>query len=490
LLDSLTTTFAANKVNLIVAAVQFDNTNAAGRTISAGNLEIRRGTSTSDPLVSENQYAIVISGTGVVADGMFAVLVGRDTPASDSPTYGVFGGATATGVNAEVKILVLNALASSDSEFTDGGSQSFSSATVLATETTSFPASSSSLPNIIVAAVQIDKGSQDTQVAAAGLELNRGTLCTSTTIASNEYAFGMDDPSSFNGVSVVLVAIDTAGAANQAYVVCGTVSSGGPSNGEAKILAFRGLSANAVDSGSVSIGTSRTVIGTATTSFAAGDDIAIGAIQLSALTSTRTIAATGDDIRRNGEGSGSSNEFAHVVASTTFGGGQYQTFVRKVTTSSSSPSYEGAATAPAASSLNAELKLIAIHVNDSAADYDVHLEIWNLNTNDVAETVKSCTDVATRGEDVRCFIIGVASKTISSTQVVRIRLVHSSASGKVAFDYDDADTTGDSRATVPPPVGIPEFRDIAPPVLATVLIPIVWRWSHGRRPKRGRRALV
>jgi len=362
LLDSLATTRPSGD-NLIVAAIQFDNTNAAARTISAGNLEIRRGPATTDPFVSENQFAIVISATGVIADGMFAVLLGRDASAPASSTYGVFGAASGTGLNAEVKFLILNGLASSDSEFTDGGSQSFGSATVLATETTSFPASSSSLPNIIVAAVQIDRGSQDMQVAAAGLELNRGTLCTSTTIASNEYAFGMDDPTTFNGISVVLVTIDTAGAANQVYSVCGTVSSGGPSNGEAKILAFRGLSANAVDSGSVSIGTSRTVIGTATTSFATGDDIVIGAIQLSALTSTRTIAAAADDIRRNGEGSGSSNQFAQVVASATFGGGQFQTFVRKVTTTTTSPSYEGAATAPASSSLNAELKLVAIHLN-------------------------------------------------------------------------------------------------------------------------------
>ena len=451
LLDSLATTFPLGD-NLIVAAIQFNNTNAAARTISAGNLEIRRGTSTGDPLVSENQYDIVIPATGGIGDGMFAVLLGKDTPTSANPTYGVFAAASATGVNAEVKILVLNGLASSDSAFTDGGSVTIgTSTTSIASVSTSFPSSSSSLPNLIVAAVQIDQVAGETVVAiaAGALVLRRGTLSSSTVIASNQYLFGLADPPPSDGISAVLVAIDTIGAANQAYSVWAAASDSLSMRGEAKILAFRGLSANAVDSDTVSIATSRTVIGTATTSFATGDDIVIGAIQLSALTSTRTIAANADDIRRNGEGSGSSNEFEHIVASTNSGGGQFQTFVRKVTTTSASPSYEGAATAPVSSSLNAELKLAAIHVSNTAAEYDVYLQIWNLDTNTVAETIGSCLDVTTRGDDVQCLVSSVGPKTISSTQVVRIRVVHSSASGTVAFDYDDADTTGDSRATIP-----------------------------------------
>ena len=130
----------------------------------------------------------------------------------------------------------------------------------------------------------------------------------------------------------------------------------------------------------------------------------------------------------------------------------------------------------------------AIHVNDSAAEYDVHLEIWNLNTNDIAEPIGSCLNVMTRGENVQCLVSSVPQKTLTANQVVRIRVVHSSAGGKVSIDYDNSGTaTGDSRTTIPP-VGIPEFQDAVLPVLATVLVPIVWRWSHRRRSKRARGA--
>jgi hypothetical protein len=474
------------KDNLVVAAIQFDNTNAATRSITAGNLELRRGTTT---MLAENQFAIDFPASGGAGDGMFAVLVYRDTSGTVDPTYGVYGLASGSGVNAEVKFLVLNGLASGDSAFLDGSSTTVTGpADSLGSLSTSFPASSSSLPNIIVAAVQTEFASAgEFTVSAGSLVLRRGTSSSDAAIVSNQYAFGLDDPPANDGISAVLVAEDESGALNQAYSVWATVSPN-TARMEAKILAFRGLSANAVDGAhNDDIDTSRVVLGTATTSFAAGDDIVIGAIQIDAQTSTRTIAAAGDDIRRNGESSGSSNEFAHTIAHSTssWSDGQWQTFVRKVTTTSSSPSYEGGATGPATNSIDAEVKLIAIHVNDSAADYDVHLEIWNLNTNDVAETIKSCTDVATRGEDVRCFITGVAQKTISSTQVVRIRLVHSSSSGKVVFDYDDSDTTGDSRATIPA-VGVPEFSDVALPLFAAVIIPVFWKRSRRRRSNRRR----
>ena len=482
LIDSMSTVLPA-KDNLVVAAIQFDNTNAATRSITAGNLELRRGTTT---MLAENQFAIDFPASGGAGDGMFAVLLYRDTSGTADPTYGVYGLASGSGVNAEVKFLVLNGLASADSAFTDGGSVTITgSTTSVASVSTSFPASSSSLPNIIVAAVQSEfAGSGEFTISAGNLVLRRGTTSGSTVIASNQYAFGLDDPPTNDGISAVLVAEDESGASSQGYSVWG-LSGVNNMRMEAKILAFRGLSANAVDGDHTNdIDTSRVVLGTATTSFAAGDDIVIGAIQIDAQTSS-TIPAAGDDIRRNGESSGSSNQFTHRIAHSTsyWSDGQWQTFVRKVTTTSSSPSYEGGATGDATNSIDAEVKLIAIHVNDSAANYDVHLEIWNLNTNDVAETIKSCTGVATRGEDVRCFITGVASKTISGTQVVRIRLVHSSSSGKVTFDYDFSDPTGNSRATIPA-TGIPEFQDIALPVLATVIVPFVWR--RFRRKRFGR----
>jgi hypothetical protein len=120
----------------------------------------------------------------------------------------------------------------------------------------------------------------------------------------------------------------------------------------------------------------------------------------------------------------------------------------------------------------------------SAAEYDVRIQIWNKDTNSVRSTVVSCTDQTATAGDVRCFASGIAEQTIASNEVVRVRIAHSSGSGIVSIDYDDADTSGDSRATIP--TSIPEFQDIVLPVLATVVVPVVWRWSRRRRSRRGR----
>lgn len=82
-------------------------------------------------------------------------------------------------------------------------------------------------------------------------------------------------------------------------------------------------------------------------------------------------------------------------------------------------------------------------------EYDVVLDIWNVNTNAVVETVGSCIDLTSYGEDVQCLVSSVAQKSLSSDQVVRARVAHSSTEGRVRVDYDDADTTGNSRVTLP-----------------------------------------
>jgi hypothetical protein len=98
--------------------------------------------------------------------------------------------------------------------------------------------------------------------------------------------------------------------------------------------------------------------------------------------------------------------------------------------------------------------------------YSVSLQIWNLGPNTVAETVISCTNQTTFGDDVRCFTDSVPQKNLGGSQVVRILVTYASGSGSVTIEYDDADATGDSRLTLP----IPEFGDLALPILAIVLM--------------------
>lgn len=91
-----------------------------------------------------------------------------------------------------------------------------------------------------------------------------------------------------------------------------------------------------------------------------------------------------------------------------------------------------------------------------AVEYDVRLEIWNTLTDTVSTTIGTCLNIITRGDDIQCLISGVAQQTLGVNEEVRIKIAHSSAAGTVIISYDDADTTGDSRATIP----IPEFEFI------------------------------
>jgi len=118
-------------------------------------------------------------------------------------------------------------------------------------------------------------------------------------------------------------------------------------------------------------------------------------------------------------------------------------------------------------------------------DYGVYLEIWNKDTDSVRATIGSCLGQTAAGDDRQCLVSGVAEQTAASNEVVRIRVVHSGSTGTVSIDYDDADTTGDSRVTIP--TGIPEFEEVVLPALSTVLVPVAWQWSQRRR-RRGRRS--
>jgi len=382
LLDSIPTSLAAGN-NLVIAFIQFNNTGAAARLLTAGNVQLRRGTLTSDPLLAQTEFEIRLPATGTPGEGGFAALLYRDIGVAASPTYGVFAAADATGANAEVKFVVISGLASSDSAFADGGSVAIQvSTTSLGSVSTTFPAASSSLPNLVIATIQTDSVSGRYNIPGGFSVIRRGTLSSDPVIASNQFNSASANNAAPDGVYQILVALDAAGAANQAYSVW-TINNVAANtvNGEAKILTFRGLSASSVDTVSVSVGNGRTVLGTATTSFGTGDDVVIGAMEMDAVGSTRTIVTGADDIRRTGETTGSGNQFGQTV-STLFndGSGLYKGYLRKVSTTISNPSYEGAMTGPAASSLNGELKMLVIHVRDTFTGWDRILLNRSLDT--------------------------------------------------------------------------------------------------------------
>jgi len=459
-IDSLATTFGSGD-NIVIATVQYDNTGASAVTIAAGNLEVRRGTATSDPLISEMQFEFDIAATGTRNDGHFAVLIGRDGGAPANPTYGVFAQGSATGMNAEVKLLILHAPPASSSG--DG-----TSVAIGTTETTllSHASTVGAGDNVVIAVVQIDSTVGGNQAFSAGnLKLKRST----TVLATNELQLNVKNNA--NGEDfpfAILIARDVGAPANPTYDVT-AVHSGVGLDGEAKLVVISGLSSAIVDTASVAVGTSRTVIGSTSTSFAGGDDIVIGTVQFrNEAVSLMTLAAGALQAGRSG-GTPSSNQFG-IELDNVIPDGTWHTILRKETTSASNPTYEGAATAPATGT-SGELKLVVIHVRD-AVEYDVSIQIWNKDTNTVAETIGSCLDTVAYGDEIQCLASGIAQKTLTSNQVVRIRVAHSSASGTVTIDYDDADTTGNSGITIP----IPEFQDLGIPALATVIgVPLTRR---------------
>jgi len=109
--------------------------------------------------------------------------------------------------------------------------------------------------------------------------------------------------------------------------------------------------------------------------------------------------------------------------------------------------------------------------------YNVSLQIWNLGPNTVAETVVQCLDQTAFGDDVRCFADSVPQKNLGGSQVVRVLVAYASGSGTVTIEYDDADTTGDSRLTLP----IPEFGDVGLPIVVAVFLVVAMTARRCRR---------
>src|SRR5207249_6560189 len=126
---------------------------------------------------AQTEFEIRLPATGTPGEGGFAGVRYRDVGAAASPTYGVVAAADATGANAEVKFVVISGLASSDSAFADGGSVAIQvSTTSLGSVSTTFPAASSSLPNLVIATIQTDSVSGRYNIPGAFSQIRRGTL--------------------------------------------------------------------------------------------------------------------------------------------------------------------------------------------------------------------------------------------------------------------------------------------------------------------------
>ena len=113
-----------------------------------------------------------------------------------------------------------------------------------------------------------------------------------------------------------------------------------------------------------------------------------------------------------------------------------------------------------------------LDVSVISAEYSVTFQIWNADSHTVAGSpIGSCNSQSISGGDIQCLIPSVPAQALTSNQIVRIVIAFSTGLGTVSITYDDAASTSDSRATLP----IPEFGDIAIPVLAVVVVSVLAR---------------
>ncbi|MER3407141.1 MAG: hypothetical protein C4278_01825, partial [Patescibacteria group bacterium] len=296
-IGSLATNLPAGD-NLIIVVFQFDATQAAAvRTISAGNLRLKRAGVT----LASNEFLIRADGGTAGKKQVATMLVYRDAGAPANPTYEVTAQADGAGSQGEVKILVINNPPASS--FADGVSVQIGTAeTTILTHSPNLPAGD----NIVIAIFQADNNSNGGRTISAGnLKLKRGTQV----LSSNQNAIVLEIASgAIRSMGYMLIARDVGAPANPTYTVTALASAAGV-NGEAKIIVLQGLNSEFLDTPNVSIGTSETIIGTLNTTLPAGENVIIAGIDtINTVNAVRTINA--DNIRlKTGGVTQSSNQF-------------------------------------------------------------------------------------------------------------------------------------------------------------------------------------
>lgn len=244
------TTFPAGD-NIIISTILATSTDAGNESV---DLYLNK---TGTGNLVTNQASISTGTSGKASD--YALLY-KDTGAAANPTYTVSACRSATAVDTEAYILIINGLTSTG--FTDSGATSLATTdTTLGTVNTSFPAGS----NVIIASVQIVNGGTGQDIAVAGIRLkNNG----GTEIASNQYAMSLGTAAPTQNQEIFLIGVDSGAGASPTYTVTGKAPTAG-ATGEVKILVFQPRTYSYNDGSSVALGTGAgTTITTTTSSFA------------------------------------------------------------------------------------------------------------------------------------------------------------------------------------------------------------------------------
>ncbi len=261
--------------NYVFAIVTFSNT-LAHTTIPAGNLQL---VATFPAATLQSTASLIDVGGGATAGANSfpqetQFLMGKHAGALATATYDVtVTSPSNTNTFARVQILAISGIASANASVAPGILTAIgTSATLLATS-----GAITAGNNIIIAQVQLD-GSSGQLRNITNLSVQKG----GTPIIGSAFTITLDKTGNVNqGTGALLMAIDPNAVAGQTYTVS-ALASGGGTKGSALILVFNGFNA-AVQSAnpptSMPIGTTASPLVTVATSFPAGENVVLAAIQ-------------------------------------------------------------------------------------------------------------------------------------------------------------------------------------------------------------------
>jgi len=350
-IDNIATTLPAGD-NLVIIGVTLDSTSDAVMDIVAGNLELRRGAA----ILADNQFTIGVRDINPTTNTRYPTnmiwLLFKDVGATANPQYDIFAAASVAGMNAEVKFLIIQGGSSS---FQDGGSVAIGTAeTTVLSHASTVPAGD----NVILVAFQPDDTTTSTRdILAGNIRLKRGA----TVLSSNEFAVNlMEAARAHSSKGVLLIARDAGAPASPTYDVTSLASATGV-NGEAKIIVLNGLSSAFLDTPSVAVGTSETVIGSLATTFAAGTNVILGSGMFDNTAGSQVNILSGNHGLVKGT-TQSSNQFGYRLGQTSFTDSNEISagLMWMDVESAANPNYDIRALA-SATGINGETKLLAIH---------------------------------------------------------------------------------------------------------------------------------
>lgn len=361
--------------NLIIAMVAMRRTGAT-RTITGGtpgNLQLRRGVAT----LASNLYDINVGGgAGAPSATVFKqktyFFVHKDTGVAANQTYSINAEASGAGIDAEVKMLVINSPPNSDTQTTQSANAGNGAFITILSRTTpvSFPAGD----NIVIASVQWNNtAGGDRTISTGNLLLDRSG---GPTLAANEFPISISRSGRVNdNGGMLLVGRDANAPAGAITYRARAQASGANVQVEAKLIVISGVASARVDGASTALAASPQSLGSLNTAFPkltpGGSNLVIAATQYDTGNAARTIAFANEDIMFSSTAP-SSNEFPIDLCAS--GTSQYCTdfamglMWRQTDNPNASPTFSVETTPDsiAVPTLNGEAKILGIHLNPIA----------------------------------------------------------------------------------------------------------------------------